>query len=254
MVRVRVSECSMKDLFSQGSALYHQARPQYSTEIVDTILQHVPERCLAWDCGAGSGQFTQLLVPHFQQILATDLSQAQLDLAPQWANVSYRTCLAQDSGLADASVDLITVAQAIHWFDFDAFYAEVHRVLKPSGVFAAVGYGLIQVEDKAVNTEIQRLYAQTLKGYWDAERRYIDDLYRTIPFPFQEIVTPELCLKYCWSAAQLLDYLNTWSGLQHYLKQHTETPLLELQQLLRQQPTQVFGIQFPVLLRLGRLA
>ena len=105
MVRVRVSECSMKDLFSQGSALYHQARPQYSTAIVDTILQHVPERGLTWDCGAGSGQFTQLLTPHFQQILATDLSQAQLDQAPQWENVRYRACLAQDSGLADASVD-----------------------------------------------------------------------------------------------------------------------------------------------------
>ena len=182
----------MKDLFSQGSDLYRQARPQYSTAIVDTILQHVPERGLAWDCGAGSGQFTQLLAPHFQQILATDLSQAQLDQAPQWANVRYRACLAQDSGLADASVDLITVAQAIHWFDFEAFYAEVHRVLKPRGVFAAVGYGLIQVVDTEVNAAIQRLYFQTLKGYWDAERRYIDDLYRTIPFPFKEIVTPEL--------------------------------------------------------------
>lgn len=243
----------MKDLFSRGSDLYRQARPQYSTAIVDTILQHVPERGLAWDCGAGSGQFTQLLAPHFQQILATDLSRAQLDQAPHWANVSYRTCLAQDSGLADASVDLITVAQAIHWFDFEAFYAEVHRVLKPRGVFAAVGYGLIQVVDTEVNAAIQRLYFQTLKGYWDAERRYIDDLYRTIPFPFKEIVTPELSLKYRWSATQLLNYLNTWSGLQHYLKQHTETPLLELQQLLQQQSAQDLEIQFPILLRLGCL-
>ena len=243
----------MKDLFSRGSDLYRQARPQYSTAIVDTILQHVPERGLAWDCGAGSGQFTKLLAPHFQQILATDLSRAQLDQAPHWANVRYRACLAQDSGLADASVDLITVAQAIHWFDFEAFYAEVHRVLKPRGVFAAVGYGLIQVVDTEVNAAIQRLYFQTLKGYWDAERRYIDDLYRTIPFPFKEIVTPELSLKYRWSATQLLKYLNTWSALQHYLKQHTETPLLELQQLLQQQSAQDLEIRFPILLRLGCL-
>ena len=89
----------MKDLFSDDSLRYKQARPAYSAEIVQEILKHVPERTFAWDCGAGSGQFTQLLVPHFQQILATDLSQAQLDLAPQWANVSYRICLAQDSGL-----------------------------------------------------------------------------------------------------------------------------------------------------------
>ncbi len=117
------------------------------------------------------GQFTQLLTPRFQQILATDLSQAQLDQAPQWENVRYRACLAQDSGLADASVDLITVAQAIHWFKFDAFYAEVHRVLKPSGIFAAVGYWSdSSVVDPEVNTAIQRLYFQTLKGCWDAER------------------------------------------------------------------------------------
>ena len=176
-----------------------------------------------------------------------------MDQAPHWANVRYRACLAQDSGLADACVDLITVAQAIHWFDFEAFYAEVHRVLKPRGVFAAVGYGLIQVVDPGVNAAIQRLYFQTLKGYWDAERRYIDDLYRTIPFPFKEIVTPELSLKYRWPATQLLNYLNTWSGLQHYLKQHTETPLLELQQLLQQQSAQDLEIRFPILLRLGCL-
>ena len=106
-IKIDLNIKTMKDLFSQHSLRYKQARPNYSIQILKEILQHVPERGLAWDCGAGSGQFTQLLAPHFQQILATDLSQAQLDQAPQWANVRYRACLAQDSGLADASVDLM---------------------------------------------------------------------------------------------------------------------------------------------------
>lgn len=120
----------MKDLFSDNSQLYQQARPDYSAEILEAVLKCVPERQLAWDCGAGSGQFTQWLAPHFQQVLATDLSAAQLAQAPQLQNVICRAAAAEHSGLPDHSADLVTVAQAIHWFNFDAFYAEVRRVLK----------------------------------------------------------------------------------------------------------------------------
>ena len=120
----------MKDLFSEGSTLYQQARPDYSAEVVDVVLQHVLTREQAWDCGAGSGQFTQRLAPYFQQVLATDLSAEQLAQAPILDNVHYEKASAEHCSLAAHSVDLITVAQAIHWFDFDDFYAEVRRVLK----------------------------------------------------------------------------------------------------------------------------
>lgn len=245
--------CIMKDLFSDNSLLYQQARPDYSAAILQEILKYTPERQWAWDCGAGSGQFSRWLAPYFQQVIATDLSAAQLSQAPKLANVSYRPAPAEASHLPDCSADLITVAQAIHWFDFDAFYDEVRRVLKPNGCFAVIGYGLIEAEHARLNQLIQQLYFETLKGYWDAERRYIDELYQTIPFPFQEQAVPSLSLQYGWTGQQLLNYFNTWSGLKHYMKQQEQNPLYLLEVFFAAEPLQTYQIQFPVLLRIGKL-
>lgn len=242
----------MKDLFSDNSSLYQQARPSYSAEIIEQIMLHVAENALAWDCGAGSGQFTGWLAPYFQQVLATDLSAAQLAQAPKLENVIYQTASAEESGLDDHSVDLVTVAQAIHWFDFDAFYAEVKRVLKPQGCLAVIGYGLIEASDSRLDQLIQHLYRVTLKGYWDAERRYVDECYQSIPFPFEEQSVPALQLKYSWTGQQLLDYFQTWSGLKHYVQLTGLNPLAEMAEFFQQQPQQCYEVQFPVLLRIGQ--
>lgn len=240
----------MKDLFSSNSFYYKQARPNYSIQIVKEILKHVPERNFAWDCGAGSGQFTQLLAPYFNHVMATDISEAQLQQAPYFENVSYQVQAAEQTSIAANSIDLITVAQAIHWFDFDAFYKEVKRVLKPQGVFAAIGYGLIEVQDAAINSLVQQLYFETLNGYWDAERRYIDELYQTIPFPFNEQAVPELRLQYQWSPQQLLSYLKTWSALKHYLDKNDHEPLQRISEVLQTAPDNL-DVTFPILLRVG---
>lgn len=148
------------------------------------------------------------------------------------------------------------MAQAIHWFDFDGFYAEVRRTLRPEGILAVIGYGLIQLQQPELQGCIERLYFKTLKGYWDAERRYIDEAYQTIPFPFEEIATPELSMSFQWSAAQLLDYLNTWSALKHYRAKNSDDPLYEFKAFfaLDDHANQVFALKFPIFLRLGRLA
>ena len=242
----------MKDLFSDQSLRYKQARPNYSLQIVEEILKHVPERHFAWDCGAGSGQFTQLLAPYFDHVVATDISEAQLQQAPYLENVSYQVQAAEQTSIAAYSIDLVTVAQAIHWFDFEKFYKEVKRVLKPQGVFAAVGYGLIQVQDAAINSLVQQLYFETLNGYWDAERCYIDELYQTIPFPFQEKPVPELHLEYQWTAQQLLSYLSTWSALKHYQDKNDDDPLQSISHALKAAPENL-DVTFPVLLRVGTL-
>ncbi|NNG81043.1 class I SAM-dependent methyltransferase [Acinetobacter sp. ANC 5378] len=240
----------MKDLFSNHSLRYKQARPNYSIQIVQEILKHVPERNFAWDCGAGSGQFTQLLAPYFDHVVATDISEAQLQQAPYFENVSYQVQAAEQTSIPAQSIDLVTVAQAIHWFDFDAFYTEVKRVLKPQGVFAAIGYGLIEVQDAAINSLVQQLYFDTLNDYWDSERRYIDELYQTIPFPFNEQAVAEMYLQYQWSPQQLLNYLKTWSALKHYQDKNAHDPLQLISNALQAVPENL-DVTFPVLLRIG---
>lgn len=240
----------MKDLFSAQSELYQQARPTYPQSLIDSLIKQLKGFDRAWDCGAGSGQLTRLIAPYFQQVIATDLSQNQLDQAPALRNVSYLQQAAEQCSFPDQYFDLITVAQAIHWFDFEKFYAQVKRTLKADGLFAVIGYGLLTLEDAVLNDRLQQLYHQTLNGFWDAERRYIDELYQTIPFPFQYIPMPQFQIKLCWTGQQLWDYLNTWSAVQHYQDHMQVSALADLQDiLLIRQPMRV---TFPVLLRVGR--
>ncbi|MDO3664194.1 class I SAM-dependent methyltransferase [Acinetobacter higginsii] len=242
----------MKDLFSEQSELYQQARPTYPQTLVNCLIAQLNGLDCAWDCGAGSGQLTQLIAPYFQHVVATDLSQNQLDQAPALSNVQYLQQAAEQTSFADQSFDLITVAQAIHWFDFEKFYAEVKRTLKLNGLFAVIGYGLIQLDDTDLNQRIDLLYHQTLKGFWDAERRYIDEHYQTIPFPFEEIAMPQFQIELGWTGPQLWDYLNTWSAVKHYQDRLHVSPLVSLQDILQiQQP---IAVRFPILLRVGRLA
>lgn len=242
----------MKDLFSTGSQLYQQARPSYPKEVLQEILKHVSTQHFAWDAGAGSGQFTQLLVPYFDHIVATDISANQLQFAPYFENVSYQVQAVERTSFVEKSFDLITVAQAIHWFDFDQFYKEVYRTLKPTGIFAVIGYGMIHVEHAEINQKIRQLYFESLNGYWDIERHYVDELYQTIPFPFDEIEVEALKMQYQWTSAQLLKYLSTWSAVKRYQEKNQVSPLLDLAEILSQQQANL-NIEFPILLRLGRL-
>lgn len=245
----------MKDLFSDVSALYQQARPSYPHTVIQEILKHVSHHHFAWDCGAGSGQFTQLLVPYFEQIVATDLSCQQLHQAPYFENVSYQVQQAEKTSFHDQSFDLITVAQAIHWFDFDSFYAEVKRTLKKDGVLAVIGYGLIEANDAQLNQHIQHIYTQLLSGYWDTERKHIDDAYQSIPFPFEEFSSSALEMQFSWSKEQLVSYLNTWTGLKHYREKNADAekdPLSNLVAYLAQSD-ELIQIRFPIFLRIGKL-
>lgn len=244
----------MKDLFSAHSALYQQARPIYPANLLEQLLPYVPVRQCAWDCGAGSGQLTQLLAPHFQQVMATDISVKQLAQAPVLQNVNYQLQCAEQTDFPAHHFDLITVAQAIHWFDFEKFYAEVRRTLKPDGLLAVIGYGLIRTDQVRINLFIDELYFRILKGYWDAERRYIDEGYQTLPFPFQEYPVPAIQMDFQWTLAQLIDYLNTWSAVQHFQRRHQQNPVdLLRNQLQHNDLNKKIAVSFPILLRLGHL-
>ncbi|ESQ76828.1 class I SAM-dependent methyltransferase [Asticcacaulis sp. AC402] len=202
----------MSDHFSTVAEAYAQSRPTYPKGLFLWLAQVAPARELVWDAGCGNGQASLALSEHFHKVLATDLSADQIARAPQRDNITYRvaTCL---SGLADSSADLVTVAQALHWFDLDAFYAEVRRVLKPNGVIAVWTYGVFEIDGApAIAAEVSRLYEDVVGPYWPPERVYPETGYASLAFPFETLATPAFVMTAQWDMAQLLGYFRSWSA------------------------------------------
>ena len=243
----------MKDNFSTQAAEYAIYRPTYPQELYDYLLNLVESKDAAWDCATGNGQVARVLAQHFKGVYATDISEKQLNNALKMPNIVYHTESSEKVNMPDYSFDLITVAQAIHWFNFEAFYREVKRTLKTNGLLAVIGYGLMYI-DKKVDKAIYKLYEDILGKYWDSERRYIEEGYKTIPFPFNEIITPHFQIKTFWTFNQMIGYLNTWSSLQHYKKANDRNPLeymfIELKEAWGDDA--IKEVHFPILLRVGK--
>ena len=240
----------MKDNFSVHSDLYAAFRPTYPDELYNFLLSLTSTKQAAWDCGTGNGQVARGLSKYFDKVFATDISAQQISNAYKSDNIFYSLSPAEKTSFANDSFDLVTVAQAIHWFDFDAFYGEVKRTIKPRGVLAVIGYGLFKMHpdiDKIVN----HFYDTIIDSYWDKERKYIDENYTTIPFPFKEIKSPELSIQFEWTLEQLVGYLNTWSAVQHYIKANNNNPIDSIYPELQK----IFAVNkkqqghFPILLR-----
>lgn len=242
----------MKDLFSKQSVDYAAYRPKYPKELFDFILSHIPNKNAAWDCGTGNGQVAVELSNHFKMVYATDLSKEQIANAHKRENIIYRVLNAEETRFENLQFDLITVAQALHWFDFSKFYSKVREYLKSDGVFSAIGYDLIKI-DPDCDRIIKILYEEILKNYWDPERNYIDERYRSIPFPFKEIPAPEFSYKIEWTFDHLTGYLNTWSAVQHYIRQNKYNPLETIQDELLNAwgNCQYKEVTFPVFIRIG---
>lgn len=244
----------MKDNFSTQSDHYARYRPGYPDELFSYIAELTPGKEAAWDCGTGNGQVAGKLAAYFRQVYATDISQNQLDNAIPSPNISYSLQPAEKTSFPDKLFDLIIVAQAIHWFNFDDFYREVKRTLKQEGYLIVTGYHLLQIAEE-MDALIRSFYEDVVGPYWDEERRYIDEKYQTIPFPFEEIRTPEFSLKLEWTLEHLLGYLNTWSAVKHFQKKNGYNPVDELKEGLRRAwgDQEYRTITLPLLLRIGRL-
>lgn len=245
----------MKDNFSNHAATYAQFRPVYPKELYDFLLGLVPETNLAWDCGCGNGQVARVLADHFEMVEATDISEKQIENALQKPNINYRVAPAENSGLRSGSVNLVTVAQALHWFDFDAFYQEVYRVSQPGAIIAVWCYSLLQINPET-DALIYDLYADILgDSYWDPERKLVEEQYQTIPFPFKEIDAPDFSIQVKWSLEHLMGYLNSWSAVQHYIRANGENPV----QLIAEGLKKAWGNQeeltivFPLFTRIGKV-
>ncbi len=221
-----------KDHFSGHAAIYREARPTYPPELFAWLAQQAPDTTLAWDCGCGNGQATVALAEHFTRVVGTDPSANQIAGAEPAVNVEYRVEPAEHSSLPDGSTSLVTVAQALHWFDFERFYGEVKRVLKRGGIFAAWTYSDCSV-DAAIDKIKDRLYIDLTGPYWPPERVHVDAGYKTLPFPFVEQATPEFRMTAQWDMEHFLAYLRSWSATQRYLKARGEDPVTLIEPELR---------------------
>lgn len=244
----------MKDNFSKVANLYSQFRPSYPPELFDFLIPLIHSRKTAWDAGTGNGQLASELANYFEKIFATDMSEKQIKNAIVKKNIIYKVENAEQTSFPDNEFDLVTVAQAIHWFDFSKFYAEVKRTLKPEGIIAVIGYGLCKI-DRQADKIIDHLYSDILEPYWDKERKYVDEHYKTIPFPFMEISAPEFKVLYDWNAEQLIGFLNSWSAVQHFKdRNNNENPLDQIANDLKLcwNENEKRVVSFPVFLRLGK--
>jgi SAM-dependent methyltransferase len=208
-------DASFHDHFSGVSSAYAAFRPRYPAELFARLAELAPARKSAWDAGTGSGQAARGLAEHFETVWATDASAAQLAQAPAHPRVHYRVAPAQASGLPDGSVDLVTVAQALHWFDRKRFYGEVRRVLRPAGVLAAWCYDLMHIGPE-IDALVHTFYTETVGPYWPPQRRLVEARYRTLEFPFDRIEIPPVIMDAELDLDELAGYMRTWSAVTRY--------------------------------------
>lgn len=246
---------TFQDHFAPVAGAYADYRPTYPAGLFEWLANQVPGRRLAWDCACGSGQASVDLARHFDQVWATDASAAQLRDARPDPRVAYHEAPAEASGLADATVDLVTVAQALHWFDRPRFYAEARRVLKPGGVLAVWTYGVQRLDTPAIDALVQHFYRETVGPYWPPERAWVESGYQQLEFPFAEWPAPAFAMTADWSLSQLLGYFASWSATGRYRQATGEDPVAGLAERL----TPVWGdpahprtVTWPLAVRVGR--
>ncbi len=203
---------SFKDHFSSHAAAYAAYRPSYPPELADWLASIAPSPGLALDVGAGSGQLSVLLAEHFDRVVATEPSAEQIESAVRHHRIDYRIAPAEKSDLADASVDLLTAAQAAHWFDLPAFFGEARRVLATEGAIVLISYAGME-HNSSIEPLIDAFRLETLKLYWPAERQLVENRYRDIHLPFETIAAPPFFIEVQWPLAAMIGYLDTWSAI-----------------------------------------
>ena len=244
---------SFEDHFSKQANGYAQYRPKYPEELYVYLASISSNHQLAWDCGTGNGQAAQELVKHFKHVIATDASSEQIAQAVAHERIDYRVERVEEVSLEPQSVDLITVAIAVHWFDLETFYQVVRRVGSPDGIIAVWTYHL-PVIDPLIDQLLKHYYSNVLAGYWPERFHFLEDRYRTLPFPFEELNLPEFVMQADWDLSQLAGFLDSWSATQRYMKERGHHPVNIIWQELTElwgDPGKRWTIQWPIYLRVG---
>ena len=220
------------DHFSEKSALYAAARPTYHAALFAAIAERSPGRDTAWDCATGSGQAAVGLAAHFGRVEATDASAQQVANAAAHPRIRYSVQPAERTDFADGAFDAVTVAQALHWFDLDRFYAEVRRVLRPGGIIAAWAYDWSSVTP-AVDSAVQRHLLVKIRPYWPRQVDLLQKGFMHIPFPFAPVELPAAKIEMAWTLPQYLAYLETWSATRAYVAEHGRGVIDETESAMR---------------------
>lgn len=258
------------DHFSERAPGYAVYRPVYPRTVVDCLAnlafgnsstqgpqaRSSAPQGIVWEAGCGSGQLTLILAERFRAIIATDASADQIARAPRREGIEYRVARSEESGLDDSSVDLAVAAQAAHWFDLDGYYREVRRVVRPGGLIAFIVYGLHSVGDPIIDRIMKQFYGQTLEGYWPPQRRWVEEEYQNLAFPFSELSVPRFEMTAEWNLDEMLGYVETWSAVGVMIKAKGRG-LMDAFRLEMERswgtPLQERIIRWPLVLRVGRI-
>jgi SAM-dependent methyltransferase len=243
------------DHFSGVAAAYAAFRPRYPDALFEFLAHAARAHDDAWDAGTGSGQAAVGLAGHFRHVIATDASSSQIEHATPHARISYRVGSAEASGLADASVDLVTAAQALHWFDRPRFWAEARRVLRARGVIAVWTYVLFEIAPP-IDAIVRRFYIDVVGPFWPPERRITEERYQTIEFPFAEFTAPNFVIEQSVTLDDVAGYIRTWSAAREFVKHHHMDPVDALVGELSHvwgSPQQTRLARWPVTMRIGRV-
>ena len=244
-----------KDLFSEQSKNYSKFRPHYPKELFEYIISFVDEKEKAWDCATGNGQAATALANYFETVVATDISNQQLEQAIQKYNIIYQKAPAESTPFNENEFDLITIAQAYHWLNWKNFHQEATLVAKPGAVIAAWCYFSLHTEDEKLNDLYNHFYSKIIGDYWDAERKFVDEQYQTVDFDFAPLPEKQFTTEMEWTKEQFIGYLDSWSSVQKYKKINNTSPLFlitnDLNSLWNDEETK--KVSFPIALRLGRI-
>lgn len=245
---------SFQDHFSTQAKTYASARPTYPPVLFAALAELSPGRMLAWDAGAGNGQASVALAAHFTRVVATEPSAAQLASAALHPKVEYHQSAETAPMLGDGTVDLVTVAQAVHWFDRPKFYREVQRVLRPGGVVALWAYELSGISAE-IDAAVLRFYRGPIASFWPPERAHIESGYRGIEFPFAELAFPVAVMELDWTLPQFAGYLRSWSAVVRFQKENGVDPVAVLEaELAPMWGSGARRITWPLVGRLGRVS
>jgi ubiquinone/menaquinone biosynthesis C-methylase UbiE len=245
-----------KDHFSERAAIYAAYRPLYPEALFEFVAGLTREHRTVLDCGTGNGQAALALAAHFDRVIATDPSAEQISHAVPHDRIEYRVARAESTGLPAQSVDLVTAAQALHWFDAKLFFEEAKRVLVPDGAIAIWGYGDPILDTAPLDQTLRTFNRELLEPYWSPERKLLLDGYRAVPFPFDEVAVPRLELEMRWTLPELAGFLRTWSSAARYVAEHGVDPVLGVEKSLGAcwgVPATARVIRWPLYLRAGKI-